>query len=394
MTTFFKRHRMKIFCNFSFALVFCCSALTSEESIGFPTFNFIWQVHKYEEQKFNKLLESKYFLGEEFGPIGTIEQTYDWIRKKISYSELKEKLIYTALAINPSVSKKWIKNAQNGLLEEVLGLKNEYNVEEELHFLRSISESEKLSSQKLIQRTLSLISFDALDEKTIPIDNIKEIYNDLNITDIDILPECIKSSAVNFISICLYQDSNRRIRIHSISPCGKTEFPHNHYGPSASIILAGSLVNQFLGVYPANHNDEAEFGLYLLENFSLQSFDRSKFSQALSKPANKFNFVLNIKVSIISSHLYRAGNYYFIPSPREDISKNPLNDALTFHRIDTQKYAVTLFTQILDRQYSHTTLPVGYPKVIYKYYDEIPIASLEEAQKLSLSINKKVNEDQ
>ena len=77
-----------------------------------------------------------------------------------------------------------------------------------------------------------------------------------------------------------------------------------------------------------------------------------------------------------------------MPGPRKLEDMPSVNDTLTFHRIDTEDFAVTLFAQILGDGSSHTTYRVGAPTIIYKRYDESPILSIQDARSLISKIDK------
>ncbi|MDZ5762548.1 hypothetical protein Cyrtocomes_00936 [Candidatus Cyrtobacter comes] len=259
-------------------------------------------------------------------------------------------------------------------------MKKQYNVLESLEFLRNIEDRNKNSEMRLLQRILSLTSYDALNKESITKQNVsKIIYNDLNFTDETILPVGRQASTANFIGFCLYQDKNRKVRIHFVKPATSTEFPHDHYGSSASSILSGALINQHLAVIPAKYSEDAHFGLYMVT--------RSSFVGPREEQTKISFFQTNIKVGIISSHLYKAGDNYFLPGPRDIQNNLTINDTLTFHRIGTDNYAVTLFTQQIKGTTTHTTYKIGAPTIIYKKFDETYLDH-KESLKLVNEIDK------
>ncbi len=366
-------------------LIFSFSTVLANDSKKFKhslDFSFVWgdDLGKYRE--FTAKIADEQFAGKNFGPQGGIDEKYDWERKVISYAELQERLIHTISTLRPSVKEALVARAKGGLIDDILGTKKEYNVLESLKFLRDIEDQNKNSEMRLLQRILSLTSYDALNAESIAKQNIsKIIYNDLNFTDKTILPSARQSGVANFVSFCLYQDENRRVRIHIVKPTTSqnSEFPHDHYGSSASSILAGALVNQHIAVIPAKYSIDAHFGLYLLT--------RTSFTGPREKQTKVSFFQTNVKLGVISSHLYKAGDSYFLPGPREVQSDLTVNDILTFHRIGTGNYAVTLFTQQMSGTTTHTTYEVGASTIIYKQFDDA-LLSYEESIRLASEIDK------
>jgi len=368
------------------ALIFCTASnamgqeVLNLSQIKHPLdFHFVW------DNNFTTNIPSKYFNGKNFGPEGDIRKNYQWKRKIVSYIELKQMVVSAAQCIDPRIAKGIVNSAKGTLLEDTLGLQEKYNVNDSLDYLRSINTASKSSGQKLLQRVLSLISYDILDKKSVKGQNLVRIYDDLNITDPNILPEGRQSETTNFVSFCIYQDSNRRIRIHYLTPKkDRAEFPHNHYGDSGSILLAGSLVNQHLAVFPTKYDQNADFGLYAL--------GKEDHNGDVRKSRKVSFFEMNVKLSVISSHLYRTGDHYLLPGPRKIEDKSSVNDILTFHRVDTENFTVTLFAQMLGDGSSHTTNSIGAPTIIYKRYDESPILSVKSARSLISKIDKIIKE--
>lgn len=360
----------------------CFSANNDEDTL----LRFIWDPIEHKGDKYSEVIENKYFEGEVFGPQGTIDEQYDWERETISYSELKQRLIRAAQSINPIHSKPWLEATMNDLLDQVLGFKEEYNISDSLNELRALDQHEKSTGHKLVQRILALSSFDGL-KKGLK-ERFNQIYNDLNFTDLEILPECKYSDASNLISICLYQDKRRKIRLHYIFPFAthnKAELPHTHYGPSASMILAGSLVNQFFSVFPkAKEDKDADFGLY--------STVKKGFVDKVRRAPVRFLFETNIQLGLISSHLYKSGDHYFLPAPTRDIEHFTANNLISFHRIGTQNFAVTLFSQAIEGTLAHATFPIGTPEILYREYETTKVLPDEEALRLANFIDEKVRE--
>ncbi|WP_425360632.1 hypothetical protein [Candidatus Tisiphia endosymbiont of Ceraclea dissimilis] len=74
----------------------------------------------------------------------------------------------------------------------------------------------------------------------------------------------------------------------------------------------------------------------------------------------------------MSSHLYKYGDHYFLPGSRDIKNDLTINDTLTFHRVGTENYAITLFSQQMSgRTSTHTTYNIGNPSIIYKKYDAL-----------------------
>jgi len=362
-----------------------CACFSTNETQE-TRFKLIWDPIEHQGYKFSEEIESKYFEGEDFGPEGNIDDQFDWERETISYSELKARLVRTAQSINPIRSKSWIEASMIDLLDQVLGSQEQYNISDSLNDLRALDRHEKSTGHKLVQRILALSSFDGLKKGLR--ERFNQIYKDLNITDIDILPECKYSEASNLISICLYQDNCRKIRLHYIFPFAthcKAEFPHTHYGPSASIILAGSLVNQFFSVFPKSKEDkDADFALY--------SAVKGGFADKLRRASVRFLFETNIQLGLISSHLYKSGDHYFLPAPRREVEHFSINDFITFHRIGTQDFAVTLFSQSIEGTLAHATFPLESPEIFYREYETTNVMPDQEALRLAHYIDEKVRE--
>ncbi|CAF1042508.1 unnamed protein product [Brachionus calyciflorus] len=267
-------------------------------------------------------IDDKCFNGYNFGKEGKINQTFDWKRENVEYDELQKKLINTAMCVHPSISNEIFEYSKGQLIEDILGRKDSYNISDYI-----------------------------LDKESVELTGLNDIYKDLNLQDKKISPVGRQSQTANFVSFCLYQDDKRRIRIHFIRPNEETEFPHDHYGSSASIILAGGLVNQHLAVYEAENEENADFGLYLIKPHDKRTNEDRDFC-----------FRTNVNLNVISSHFYKSGDHYFLPGPRKIQNDLNENDLLTFHRIDTKDFAITLFCQEFDAFVSHTTFPVGEEK--------------------------------
>jgi hypothetical protein len=77
-----------------------------------------------------------------------------------------------------------------------------------------------------------------------------------------------------------------------------------------------------------------------------------------------------------------------LPGPKKIEGAPSVDDILTFHRVDTENFTVTLFAQMLGDWSSHTTYQIGAPTIIYKRYDESPILSVQNARSLISKIDK------
>ncbi|CAF0908007.1 unnamed protein product [Brachionus calyciflorus] len=315
-------------------------------------FKFYWDQKSFPEAyQISPRIDDICFNGMNFGKEGKINQTFDWQRKNIEYNELLKKVINSAMCVHPSISKEILEYSKGRLIEDILGLKKSYNISDCLIYLRNLPENSKTHWHNLLQRVFSLISYDILDKQSVELTDLDDLYKDLNLQDKKISPVGRQSQTANFVSFCLYQDDKRRIRIHFIRPNKETEFPRDHYGSSASIILAGGLVNQHLAVYEAENEKNADFGLYLIKPHDKRNNEDRDFC-----------FRTNVNLNVISSHFYKKGDHYFLPGPRKIQNDLNENDLLTFHRIDTKDYAITLFCQEFDAFVSHTTFPVGEEK--------------------------------
>ncbi|KAG2381362.1 hypothetical protein C9374_006351 [Naegleria lovaniensis] len=242
----------------------------------------------------------------------------------ISHHDLRNILINISECVHPQVEKRfsWIYKAQsNALLFSILGDHSHYNIAQSLHVLRSACENNKRenvhsSGVNLLRRAFAVHVLNSQNSSPQPCQNSRvdttatlQLYQDLCFSDINILPQARKSNAVNFYSFCLYQSERKRIRLHYIYPTTTTtnttttksdssnttsqedertipshphhvqqdQFPHDHYGNASSIILCGSLVNQFFQVkrvetIHSNTNCSAEYAMYKLCRGGKQEF--------------------------------------------------------------------------------------------------------------------------
>ena len=223
----------------------------------------------------------------------------------------------------------------------------DFDITDSLHNIRSF--------RNLLQRAIVLSSFDSLDQEgtrewmVASGTDTNVLLKDLHLDDLTILPSTILQSRVaSFQSIFLYSDVHRRIRLHHIykNQAETPEFPHNHYGDSASIIMAGKMVNQFISLKEVDNTTRNQIELeklrlelesstlaakqtgleYLKKGiFGHRKIERDEQSKLKSNLFQKY-----VQASVISSHAYHKGDHYLLP--KDD-----------YHRITGS--AVTLFAQ-------------------------------------------------
>ena len=142
----------------------------------------------------------------DFDPEGLIPLTQQREYQDVSKDRLLYFLQMTAKAIAPHKQKKLLDAIDDGLIERVLGDQQSYNVSESLAHLRGLAESG--AEEHLLQRTLSLISFDLLDPASVSQIIPAEIYEDLHIADSDIQPEMRKGGAILFTNFSFFRMVN------------------------------------------------------------------------------------------------------------------------------------------------------------------------------------------
>ena len=217
------------------------------------------------------------------------------------------------------------------------------------------------SFRNLLQRALALSSFDTLDHEGTQKwmndsgTDTNVLLKDLHLDDLTILPFPRQSLVAPFQSICLYRDVHRRIRLHNIDK-NKADVlssrPHSHYGDSASIIIAGKVVNQFISLKEVDEPTRNQIELEkLLSEWTTSTlaveqtgveylkkgiFGYRKFSLNLDHFVfERGDFEKYVQASVISSHAYHKGDHYLIP--KKD-----------YHRVAGS--AVTLFTQAFNKK--------------------------------------------
>jgi len=337
------------------------------------------------------IIGKNFFEDVDFGLEGTLPTFPNWELETISREDLKVILINASYSINPEINKKWIESAESNLLEAVLGEKDEYNIKGSLMFLRNIAEKDKTSEQRLVQRAVSIKSYDLLNPVSIAKQDLKTLYLDLCLDDPELLPEGRDAGAVNKIAFRFYQDDERRYKFHIYPPNTLAdEYPHEHYGDSASVILKGALVNQHFSLNKTDDNT-AEFGLYVLK--------KAPFEGKNQRVEKKLYREGNVNLDLITSHCYRAGDHYLLPAPasRDGISSDKLieNDKLTFHQVATEPNTVTIFAQRFSKDItSYTTDDISGPEIITKEYTKPKrIMTPEEAGQMMKFFHRKILEE-
>jgi hypothetical protein len=366
--------------------------------------------------------QQRHLDGEAYGIEGSLPAFPDWSSSTISYEKLKKVLSNTAISVDPRVGAgDWVTKADGTMIENILGKQDIYNVAEALAKLRAIPSDQKTSEQRLLQRALSIISYDGLNPVSLSKVNPLTIYDDLGLTDKAIQPYLspismvserasklrtdangtITSEAIDpnqkpdFFVFNLYKDDTRRIRFHVYHPFAKPgdelhhdDRPHEHDGKSASLVLNGCLINQHMKTEKTD-KEHADFGVYKLRRLTPNEdrrFDKRGERQFYAK------------FHMQTSHGYKPGEQYFLPaSPRQE----KLNEAdlsehekLSIHRVAAMPQTVTLFTQ----QYAPdrallTTFPKDFPDKVQQSRvpdDESIHYPIDQAHELLLQMDKNV----
>ena len=264
------------------------------------------------------------------------------------------------------------------------------------------------SFRNLLQRALALSSFDTLDHEGTQKwmndsgTDTNVLLKDLHLEDLTILPLPRQSSVASFQSICLYRDVNRRIRLHHIyeNKAKTPEFPHNHYGDSASLIMTGKMVNQLISLKEVDEptRNQIELDKLCLEGASskstveqvgLEYLEKGIFGyrkiKRYAQSKSKTNLFQNqyVQASVISSHAYHKGDYYLLP--KDD-----------YHRVTGS--AVTLFTQAYNKkrkdanlyeETSYTTETVTAPHEIVKSLGDNSVVNTLAIEELLKGIQRK-----
>ena len=356
----------------------------------------------------------------EFGTEGTFPSFPNWDQRTIEKNVLQEHLVNAVECLDPRVKQTWIKKGSENLIDNTLGDRTKFNINFELERLRAIPENTKTSEQRLVQRVLSLISYDGMNPVSIAGQNPLQIYMDLNLTDPKIQPSLTASSSANelaerlqfdeagcvsthgethecdFYGFNLYKNNERRIRMHVYYPNGKvnadgspkehTERPHCHIGKSGSIVLSGALTNEHFELEECSKKN-SEFGVYKL-------YRNPPNEPEISKLSTRQCFG---KFSPVSRHTYNAGFHYCMPaSPeQEDLPEDQLkqSEKLLFHGIDVEPMTATLFTGGIALDQTHlTTFPSDSPETIWEKKGACgePGVSLEEGHNILCQVNKKI----
>ena len=296
----------------------------------------------------SKFFDSSNNLGSE-GTITPIALEYYSV---IDRPTLEEKLLQVIRCISPKLREFY--NWEDRVVEVIdttIGSADTYDVQAILKRLEEKYSSEGLNPvEKLIERTLWLISFDAVDPESLSQIRLPEMFKGLHIDEPMILPEARWGGGTNHISMRMYLGPEKFIRIHvypeseqGANEVNGIDLAHEHDGASAGIILAGQLVNQHYEL--PNLEKKGELPLYLLGN--------SKHGENLGN-AGRVNRVFTQIGSTtpkrISSRVYNAGDAYFFNGSTvrdaDHISNQGVlmeTDFLGPHNVATRGYTVTLF---------------------------------------------------
>lgn len=315
-------------------------------------------VKMYDSAEFpvkNDLMKEKNFGDEKPLP----NYTSEWIKKNsdgrviIEESVLQQRLCNAFGLIHNLDEVKANNESLRKLGEECPVKEHEQNESTDLDVKNELlimqSKVNKTSADKLRQRMLYLSLTDPMEEDTSENNsmsdeekkrNIKNVFENLHLNDLNILPPVKKSKAVGFTSISLY-NNERRIRVHIFNNEIPREYPHNHIGHSVSLILSGGLTNQFVDFKPVECPDLYDMcmsnEIKTLESniFRLYKAQREKGSERQTFNRNTEQQCIQAKVT--SSHLYNRGNKYILP---ED----------AYHRVSSIPSTVTLFSQLVNTE--------------------------------------------
>lgn len=345
----------------------------------------------------------------QFGLEATLPLTEKREYQTISISDLSHYLHYTLTALNPEILEhnSMLQKKPAEIISAALGASEKYSVSDNLVKLRKLIDP--TPEQKLLQRTLALIHFDLLDPLAVEKQNIRTIYQDLNLLDSTIMPEPRRGGANGFRSLKLYQDSERRVRFH-IYPAGKAEdnyiaqdnLAHQHYGHSASILLAGSLVNQHFKATPTD-DPSTELALYRVKPEHDPVTDPAKGVRS----SKTLTYHQGVTVTRVSSHVYKAGEYYQLPKPLSDKEQKAIpykleeSDLLDYHKVGNLGLTATLWTLKYPSQpteYDFSVIPRTRPKSITvdykaknvdkKEFNQLLVETNHKIQKEIANINK------
>jgi hypothetical protein len=286
-----------------------------------------------------------------------------------------------------------------------------------------VPEDKKTSAQRLVQRALSLISYDGLNPVSIAGVNPAQVYKDLGLTDPDIQAEmapismssdrlenlkCDKDGNIvlrpknadekpDFFRFNLYKDGKRRILFHVYQPfagpndtLNHEDRPHEHYGKSGSLVLSGCLVNQHTEATPCD-KAQADYGVY--RNYRL---DPKQDPRIELRGVRQFYGKLSLK----TSRAYKAGQHYFLPAPPDlenlDPAKLSEHEKLSMHRVAAMPLTATLFTQEFSPERNHlTTFPLDFPEKVQQRRatdDELEMYPLDKAHELLMRMDKQITQ--
>lgn len=321
-------------------------------------------------------------LTAEFGNEGSLPYRSLRLINDISASDLAYYLEYTikAIDIKSPIRRELLGNISPQFVQDILGQETYFNIQRKLDSLRQ--DVNPSIRAKTMQRTLGLLSVDMIDAFSMKTVNPLVLYNDLHIPCPELLPEVRKAGAVGFVSTKLYQDRERRIRFHMfLDDQLKTKFTdlqdivHEHFGDSASLILAGLVHNQHFTVKETN----APASNYMYR--VVPDFLAHTNPEKAMRSRKSINKIGPVTLTQISNRYYAAGSYYQMAGVYDPNSGYPYieTDKMTFHRGMSHGITATLFTQkypegerakIRDR----SILPDGRPDVIVEDYEtrEVP----------------------
>lgn len=345
-----------------------------------------------------KITASFFSKENNIGIEGTISPSgFEQYSLEIEKSVLQKKIELVTKCISPSLNKRYnwedeIKSALN----KVLGDKDFYNIKKSIKSLQIKAKNKNLSPiEKLVERTLWLVSFDGVDPRAVSKVNLLKMFNGLHIDEPSIQPELRWGGGTNHMSMRIYLGPEKFIRIH-IYPESNTpdnvsciDLAHEHDGSSAGIILTGEIVNQHYKL--DNLGEGGKLPLYFLKN--------SKHAENLNT-AGRVNRVFERIGSTnpvrISSHVYKAGDMYFFNGStiRDKAHVSKLkhildSDLQTSHNVASRGFTLTFFTNHTPKNSPDTyaLFPPGSPDLIEVFYNskkrtisfEKSIEILEEA---------------
>jgi hypothetical protein len=286
----------------------------------------------------------------DYGPEGTIFLNTPRNITSVSKKDLHRYVRSTiqAIDIRNENHRLLLQALENGFIAKILGEKKSYHIEEELARLRSLSCFG--IEHKILQRSLALMQYDLIDPVTVASINLPALYQDLHLPCPQLLPEIRKAGAGKFFSVKLFQDKERRMRIH-IYPGERNPYSglvinqdniiHQHYADSASIVLTGEIVNQHYLVRETN-DDNSDYFLYTVNPAHNPTDNPEKAMRSAKTLIRK----ARAAAERISNRTYKCGDHYQLPGIfYNDGSAYEFTDTLDYHKTGNRGLTVTLFTQ-------------------------------------------------